>query len=137
MIYVLILLKESILGCEDVITEMKIMERNTLIKLPNPFNPRTMIKFSLARNQHVTLEVFDSFGNLIVKLIDKPMQAGEHRIGFHAALLPSGIYLYKLTTPSFTETKKCVLSDKKFITSLTIDDSYEFILFDNYSLYMN
>ena len=65
-----------------------------------------MIKFSLARNQHVTLEVFDSFGNLIVKLIDKPMQAGEHRIGFHAALLPSGIYLYKLTTPSFTETKK-------------------------------
>ena len=97
-------------GCEDVIITGNEDYGKKYFELeqnyPNPFNPRTMIKFSLARNQHVTLEVFDSFGNLIVKLIDKPMQAGEHRIGFHAALLPSGVYLYKLTTPSFTETKK-------------------------------
>ena len=70
------------------------------------FSLLTMIKCSLAKDQHVTLEVFNIFGNSIVKLIDKPMQAGEHRIGFHAALLPSGTYLYKLTTPFFTETKK-------------------------------
>ena len=76
---------------------------------PNPFNPRTMINFSLARDQHVSLEVFDINGRSIVKLIDKPMQAGEHAIGFHAALLSSGVYLYKLTTPSFTETKKMLL----------------------------
>jgi hypothetical protein len=76
---------------------------------PNPFNPRTMINFSLARDQHVSLEVFDINGRSIVKLIDKPMQAGEHAIGFHAALLSSGVYLYKLTTPSFTQTKKMLL----------------------------
>ena len=96
-------------GCELIITGSEENEKKYFVleqNYPNPFNPRTMIKFSLAKDQHVTLEVFNIFGNSIVKLIDKPMQAGEHRIGFHAALLPSGIYLYKLTTPSFTETKK-------------------------------
>ncbi len=96
-------------GCELIITGNEDYKKKYFIleqNYPNPFNPRTMIKFSLAKDQHVTLEVFNIFGNSIVKLIDKPMQAGEHRIGFHAALLPSGVYLYKLTTPSFTETKK-------------------------------
>jgi hypothetical protein len=76
---------------------------------PNPFNPKTQINFSLARDQHVTVEVFDINGRAIAKLIDKPMQVGEYRIGFDASGLSSGVYLYKLTTPSFTETKKMLL----------------------------
>jgi len=63
----------------------------------------------LARDQHVNLEIFDINGRSIVKLIDKPMQVGEYRIGFDASGLSSGVYLYKLTTPSFTETKKMLL----------------------------
>jgi hypothetical protein len=63
----------------------------------------------LARDQHVTVEVFDINGRAIAKLIDKPMQVGEYRIGFDASGLSSGVYLYKLTTPSFTETKKMLL----------------------------
>lgn len=76
---------------------------------PNPFNPKTQINFSLASDQHVILEVFDINGRAIAKLIDKPMQVGEYRIGFNASGLSSGVYLYKLTTPSFTETKKMLL----------------------------
>ena len=64
---------------------------------PNPFNPRTTIGFVLPQAQHVTLEVYNLLGQRVVTLVDRPMGAGQHSIGFHAADLASGMYLYRLT----------------------------------------
>ena len=64
---------------------------------PNPFNPRTTIGFVLPQAQHVTLEVYNLLGQRVVTLVDRPMGAGQHSVGFHAADLASGMYLYRLT----------------------------------------
>ncbi|HEY3294641.1 MAG TPA: T9SS type A sorting domain-containing protein [bacterium] len=77
---------------------------------PNPFNPETSIRFSLVENGHTTLKVFDITGHEVATLADGAMSAGEHTVTFNAANLPSGIYFYKLTTGSFTQTRKMVLA---------------------------
>jgi hypothetical protein len=76
---------------------------------PNPFNPSTQIQYSLPEVTQVTLEVFNSLGQKVMELVNDQQSAGYHTATFDASGLSSGVYLYKLTTPSFTETKKMLL----------------------------
>ncbi|MDZ7316063.1 MAG: T9SS type A sorting domain-containing protein [candidate division KSB1 bacterium] len=74
---------------------------------PNPFNPVTSISFSLAEPEEVTLKVFSLDGTCVGTLIDhRLMPAGEHMIKFDASQLESGVYFYRLETPSGSLTRK-------------------------------
>lgn len=73
---------------------------------PNPFNPSTNISFTLPNNGHVKLEVFNLLGQKVATIIDAPRSAGNHAIKFDASKLSSGIYLYRLSTENFVETRK-------------------------------
>jgi hypothetical protein len=42
-------------------------------------------------------------------LVEEEMQPGYHTIDFHAGDLPSGVYLYRLTSGNRTDTKKLIL----------------------------
>jgi hypothetical protein len=44
-----------------------------------------------------------------MELVNGQQSVGHHTAAFSAPGLSSGVYLYKLTTPSFTETKKMLL----------------------------
>ena len=76
---------------------------------PNPFNPSTQIQYALPEATEVSLEVFNSVGQKVMELVNGLQSAGYHTATFDASGLSSGVYLYKLTTPSFTETKKMLL----------------------------
>jgi Secretion system C-terminal sorting domain len=76
---------------------------------PNPFNPSTQISFSLAQNGFVTLSVFNLIGQEVKILIKGNMEAGSHSITFDASGLPTGVYIYKLTSPGSTQTKKMMI----------------------------
>lgn len=76
---------------------------------PNPFNPETTISFTIANRGNVTLKVYDVTGREIATLLDDYRAAGEHKISFNASSLPSGVYFYRLTSGSFTQTKKMEL----------------------------
>ncbi|MCA0389594.1 MAG: peptidoglycan DD-metalloendopeptidase family protein [Bacteroidetes bacterium] len=63
---------------------------------PNPFNPETVINFTLIEQSVVKGTVYDVMGREIVTLINSELPAGNHSITFEATNLPSGIYLLRL-----------------------------------------
>jgi hypothetical protein len=73
--------------------------------VPNPFNPSTEIHFSLAQGGWTRLEVHGLDGRLVDVLVDEVRPAGEHRVQWQGrdrrgSAVASGMYLYRLTTPS-------------------------------------
>jgi parallel beta-helix repeat protein len=80
---------------------------------PNPFNARTVIRFNLPEASQVRLEVFDASGRTITLPVaaasNQQMEAGSHEIAFDGALLPSGVYLYRLWVGAKATTAKMVL----------------------------
>jgi hypothetical protein len=72
---------------------------------PNPFNPTTQIQFTLPVSTVVRLEVFSVLGQRTVTLLNEHMPVGEHIVPFDAGSLSSGVYIYRLSTPEFTQSR--------------------------------
>ncbi|NOS86240.1 MAG: T9SS type A sorting domain-containing protein [Ignavibacteria bacterium] len=76
---------------------------------PNPFNPTTSIKFDLPSDDFVNLSVFDLSGRLVNTIVTGNLTAGSYDFDFIATDYPSGIYIYKLSTRYFEQSRKMVL----------------------------
>ena len=77
---------------------------------PNPFNPTTVIEFAVPKNSgHVTLSIYDILGREIATLVDNELNAGNYKVQFDASNLPSGIYMYRLSSNIGSKTMKMIL----------------------------
>ncbi len=76
---------------------------------PNPFNPGTIIKYAIDSKQYANLKVYDVLGNEVVTLVNEVKEAGIYEVEFNASNLPSGVYMYKLESGSYVQTKKMLL----------------------------
>jgi photosystem II stability/assembly factor-like uncharacterized protein len=76
---------------------------------PNPFNPSTAIRFSIRNEGKVNISIYNLIGERVALLIDEIKSAGTYEVSFNAAGLPSGMYIYKMETAGFSETKKMML----------------------------
>ena len=78
---------------------------------PNPFNPSTNIKFTLASVSEVKLSVWTLLGSHIIDLINENLNAGSYEIEFDAGKysLSSGVYYYTLSTGDYRQTRKFIL----------------------------
>ncbi|MBI5474914.1 MAG: T9SS type A sorting domain-containing protein [Ignavibacteriae bacterium] len=81
---------------------------------PNPFNPTTMIRFTIQNSQFTILKVFDLLGREVATLVNEALSPGRYEIVFDARLsgreeLSSGIYFYTLQSGSFLTTKKMMM----------------------------
>ena len=80
---------------------------------PNPFNPSTSLEYKIAEPGFVSIKVFDALGREVATLVNEFMQPGNYKTNFNASSvnsrITSGVYFYRLETPSFTQTKKMVL----------------------------
>lgn len=92
---------------EDVETfkERFILEQN----FPNPFNPITIINYSIPYPSSVTFKVFDILGSEVGTLVNKKQPQGNYEIKFDGSNLTSGIYFYRLQAGDFAEMKKMIL----------------------------
>jgi hypothetical protein len=76
---------------------------------PNPFNPKTRIRYQVPEAAFVTLKVYDVLGNEVETLINEEQIIGTHEIDFDGSGLTSGIYYYRITANDFSQTKKMIL----------------------------
>lgn len=76
---------------------------------PNPFNPTTRIVYALPEPADVRMTVYNSLGQEVTTLVDRPQAAGRHETVFRAGALPSGIYYYRLRAGSFVRVRSVTL----------------------------
>ncbi|MHB1049353.1 MAG: choice-of-anchor B family protein [Bacteroidota bacterium] len=77
---------------------------------PNPFNPRTVISYSIPAPASVTLSVFNTLGQKIRTLVNTVQRSGEHYIEFDASALTSGVYYYTLTVGNYSAARKMIVT---------------------------
>ncbi|NQT24797.1 aryl-sulfate sulfotransferase [candidate division KSB1 bacterium] len=81
---------------------------------PNPFNPETVIRYTLGEKSKVQISVYNMLGRE-VKSWNEINSAGGQEIRFNANDLPSGIYFYRLeahatnSDRSYQQTRKMLL----------------------------
>ncbi len=76
---------------------------------PNPFTQKTVIDYELAQETDFSLTVYDLPGREILTLAKGRANAGKYSVAFDAKNLPSGVYIYKLETPTFTKVMRMIL----------------------------
>jgi hypothetical protein len=76
---------------------------------PNPFNPFTVITYTISELEFVTLKVYDTRGREIATLVETSQDAGTYSVSFNAGRLPGGLYLYRIEAGEFIETHKMVV----------------------------
>ena len=82
---------------------------NLMQNHPNPFNPSTIINYSVATNSLVSLIVYDIIGNEKAVLVDELKEPGIYTIKFDASNFPSGVYFYTLRANEYTSSQKMLL----------------------------
>ncbi|MCD4650291.1 MAG: T9SS type A sorting domain-containing protein, partial [Candidatus Cloacimonetes bacterium] len=94
--------------------DVPIYSTELLGNYPNPFNPETTIRFSLAGEQSVKLNIYNIKGQLVKTLVDNNMDTGNHSVVWKGTnrfnkVVAGGIYFYQLETSAKRFTRKMLL----------------------------
>ena len=76
---------------------------------PNPFNQATTIKFKVAKSGDIKIVVLDIMGCEVQTLVNKTLQPGIYETSFNGSLFSNGIYIYKIYSGEYSETKRMTL----------------------------
>ena len=72
---------------------------------PNPFNPSTTIQYTVPQTGKVVMGVYNIVGQEIRTLVNHVQSPGTYSVRFDASRLPSGVYLYRLTSGEYMKVK--------------------------------
>ncbi|HUI30360.1 MAG TPA: C1 family peptidase [Candidatus Acidoferrales bacterium] len=76
---------------------------------PNPFNPTTVISYTIPKDGQVTLKIFDVLGREVKTLVNEFQQVGRYSVTLDGSGLASGVYFYRLVSGNYVSTKKMML----------------------------
>ena len=76
---------------------------------PNPFNPSTMISFSIPTEMNVDLKIYDIQGRIVGELMSGIQSQGLYEIAWNASRNASGIYFVRLVAGAEIHTQKITL----------------------------
>lgn len=81
---------------------------------PNPFNPATLVRFSVPMDEFVIIKVYDMLGQEVTTLYSENVKAGTYTVNwdgldYNGKLVSSGSYIYSMTAGEFKQSKKMIL----------------------------
>lgn len=79
------------------------------LNYPNPFNPETVIEFSIPVTHNVKITVYDILGKEVSVIVNGELTQGNHKVSFSGKGLSSGIYFYRMEAGVFSDVKRMIL----------------------------
>ena len=76
---------------------------------PNPFNPVTIINFSIPKKDLVLINIYDIMGREIKTIVNTELLKGSHSFKWNANNQSSGIYFIRMESGGFNKTQKVML----------------------------
>ncbi|MEM1044228.1 MAG: choice-of-anchor D domain-containing protein [Bacteroidota bacterium] len=76
---------------------------------PNPFRQQTEVALAVPVASEVRVSVFDVLGRRVAVLLAGEVEAGEHRVAFDGAGLPSGVYVVRAEAAGLAEAQRVTL----------------------------
>jgi len=98
-----------------IISELAIPDKYELRQnFPNPFNPETSIIYGLPKESDVRIDVYNLLGQSVLTLVNERQESGYHSVQWNGCdkfgtIMKSGVYIYRITSDGFTQTKKMIL----------------------------
>ena len=80
-----------------------------MVNYPNPFNPKTSVKWQVASACDVKLVVYDLLGKEVAVLVNERKAPGTYEVSFDGSKLASGMYLCRMTAGSFSQARTMLL----------------------------
>lgn len=77
---------------------------------PNPATSSTTVDFSIAFDAHTTIEIVNSYGVVVRKLVDVPLSAGDYRQTVDLTDLPTGYYTLRCLSGLLNATTPIVIT---------------------------
>ena len=94
----------SAVGDDEFVYGLMLMEN-----YPNPVRDKTTIEYALPQATNVQLSVYTMQGKEVARIVDGRESEGVHQATFASGSLPSGNYLYRLTTPQGSVAKQMIV----------------------------
>jgi hypothetical protein len=91
------------------VSEVLAVSGTLLQNYPNPFNPSTVVRYQVQGAGKIKLAVYDLTGHEVTVLVNGRREAGVHTVVFDGSRLAAGVYICRLQTGTFTQSRKLVL----------------------------
>jgi hypothetical protein len=91
--------------------EPRLLPRRSKVNFcqPNPFNAKTIIKYSLSEESNVAIGIYNILGKRIEMIRPGSQRAGDYGVIWDASALPSGVYFARLETGRNSQSLKMLL----------------------------
>ena len=100
---------DSITSILSVNTTNKTPDKFELLQnYPNPFNPTTNIQFTIPKTTYLKINVYTILGEKVLTVAEGKYKPGFYKVEINASGLPSGVYIYRIESATFTDTKKMI-----------------------------
>ena len=101
-------------GGTDELEEAKPTHFELKGNYPNPFNPETVIKFTLPQDAPVSLKIYNILGQVVNTVVDEVLPAGNHAVVWdgkneQGVDVASGVYFYRIKAGDFESIQKMTL----------------------------
>jgi hypothetical protein len=115
-----IVVTEDLEKISDPTIEVKYSENPSIVSdyaleqnFPNPFNPSTTVRFSVPETNMVKITIYNALGERVRSLFLGEVEQGNHSVKWDGRddsgrMVSSGMYIYKMTAGSFSDSKKMI-----------------------------
>lgn len=103
------LIAGSQLKKESKEVNLALTKKIELVNYPNPFNPGTVIKYSVLNKGEINLSIYNILGEKVIELVNGEKESGEYSLYVDMRKYSTGVYIYRLVTPDYVLSKKMLL----------------------------